>query len=460
MFHSVRARLTLWYTALLAVVLITFSGICYGLLARAIRSATDASIASTAREFASAFSTGRDVEVRSIYGERAILLFSPDGRLLATSHAAFATAEQQNIANFARSGQRSFATVEGGDEGDGIRVFRTVLKDKRILVVAQDLDPQADRLEDAATAVLLGIPIALLIAAFGGYLLAQKSLAPVAAMSDEARQIGAANLGKRIAVVNERDELGHLAATFNDLLGRLQRAFDSQRQFMADASHELRTPIAIILGEADVTLSRPERSRNEYRESLRIMQKAALKLTRIVQNVFLLARTDAGTYPMQTSRFYLDDVFADAVQAMRTVAAAKRIDVRSQLESDLVVVADEALMQQLIQNLIDNAVKFTPEGGRVTLTAHREGTDYVIRVADTGHGIAAADQPFIFDRFSRGADRSGAGLGLAIARWIADAHGAMLSLEKSDESGSVFRLVIPSSGPAAIMPARIAKGES
>ncbi len=465
MFHSVRARLTLWYTAVVAVVLITFSIISYVLLSRAIRSATDATLAATGREFASAFSKGDETHspLDFRFSDREIRVFFRDGRVVASSQSRFTAIEQRRLAALAARPREGFVTIEGGADGDGIRVYTqpiSVVGTSFTVMVAQDLDPQADRLENAARAVLLGIPIAMLVAAAGGYLLARKSLAPVTAMSEKARQIGAATLNERIEIENERDELGHLGLTLNDLLGRLERAFESQRQFMTDASHELRTPISIILGEADVALSRPERARTEYRESIRIMRKAALKLTRIVQNVFLLARTDAGSYPISKTRFYLDELLAESVHATRSVAAAKNIDVRCETDPDLILSADEELIQHLMQNLIDNALKFTPGGGRVVISARSTGTTYIVRVTDSGSGISPADQPFIFDRFfrgRRGAADGGAGLGLAIGRWIAEAHGAVLALERSDAHGTTFSVTFPATEVSNL--ARVAQQE-
>ncbi|HLJ73996.1 MAG TPA: HAMP domain-containing sensor histidine kinase, partial [Thermoanaerobaculia bacterium] len=260
-------------------------------------------------------------------------------------------------------------------------------------------------------------------------------------------EIGATSLDQRIPIVNDRDELGHLALTLNDLLARLQRAFDSQKRFMADASHELRTPVSIIQGEADVVLSRADRDVAEYRTSIEIMRRAATNLTRIVQNLFLLARSDAGTYPITLSRFYLDEVLADCVRAMRSAAVSKRISLTCDCAAELPIVADEELVGRLFLNLIDNAVKFTPDGGTVTLRSFRDGDHYAVEVTDNGPGIPPSDQPHIFERFFRG-DRTrrrigGAGLGLSIAKWITEVHGGTLQLKSSDTSGTTFVAVLP-----------------
>jgi len=464
MLHSVRSRLTLWYTAILALVLITFSGISYAFLARAIRAATDASLSDTAHEFAAAFSADpiapSQVRLDFRYSDREIMVFTPAGEVIATAKTRIPEFDRKQIAMAVRNGLHGLRTF------GQFRVLAqplSVFGHRYTAVVAQSLTRQDERLKAAAHAVILGIPIALIVAAGGGYLLARKSLEPVTRMSMQAREIGAKTLDQRIAVVNERDELGFLAITLNELFERLQRSFESQKRFMADASHELRTPVSIIQGEADVVLARPDRDPAEYRASIEIMRKAALNLTRIVQNLFLLARSDAGTYPMHRSRFYLDEVLADSVRAMRSAAVSKRIEMTCDSPSDLAMFADEELIRRLFLNLIDNAVKFTPAEGRVSVDATAEDETYIVRITDSGPGIATADQPHIFERFFRG-DRarsrraSGAGLGLSIAKWIAEAHAGDLDLERSDAAGTTLRVRLPD-GLAAEVAAEVVEGQ-
>jgi len=451
MFQTVRARLTLWYTAILALVLITFSAVSYVLLSRAIHAQNDASLTDAADDFIAAFNpASRGTDYRN--GDREIFVLSPGGKVVADSQTKIGAAERQRIEDFVRGGGKGLHTIPGGEEGDGVRIIVTpvsVSGTRYTVVVARDLDEQADRLESAAHAVFFGIPIALMVAAAGGYLLAKKSFAPVTRMSVKARHIGAETLDERIEVGNDRDELGFLAATLNDLLERLQLAFDSQRRFMADASHELRTPVAIIQGEADVALSRPDRAAEDYRESIEVMQRASRKLTQIVQNLFLLARGDAGHYPISMSRFYLGEVVAGCIRAMRSLAQARGVELSCSAPEDTIIVGDEELIQRLVLNLIENAVKFTPSGGRVQAEVRSDDGHSTIRVSDTGPGIPPEDQSRIFERFFRG-DRArpqngGAGLGLPIARWIAEIHGGELRLEHSDAGGSVFVAELPSS---------------
>jgi two-component system, OmpR family, sensor kinase len=289
------------------------------------------------------------------------------------------------------------------------------------------------------------------LASGGGYFLARKSLAPVVAMSSQAGRIGAANLHQRLAVQNERDELGHLARSFNDLLDRLGQSFERQRRFMADASHELRTPVAILRGESEVALSLQARSPEEYRESLSVLHQEAERLTHIVEDLFTLTRADAGQYPLQPRDFYLDELIAECVHSARTLALAKKISLALDGAAEAPIHADESLLRRMILNLLDNAIKYTPEGGKVAVECSREGEEYALRIMDTGTGIPAELRPRIFERFFRAdkarsrseSDGGGAGLGLAISRWIAEAHQGRLELTRSDTTGSVFTAYLP-----------------
>jgi two-component system, OmpR family, sensor kinase len=220
---------------------------------------------------------------------------------------------------------------------------------------------------------------------------------------------------------------------------------------MADASHELRTPVAILRGEAEVALSRQSRSLEEYRESLGVLHQEAERLTHIVEDLFTLTRADAGQYPLQPRDFYLDELVGECVHSARTLALAKRISLNFEEASESPIHADESLLRRMILNLLDNAIKYTSEGGRVTVTCRRAGEEYVLSITDTGGGIPADLQPRIFERFFRvdkarsraENDGSGAGLGLSISRWIAEAHHGRLELTRSDSIGSTFTAYLP-----------------
>jgi signal transduction histidine kinase len=191
------------------------------------------------------------------------------------------------------------------------------------------------------------------------------------------------------------------------------------------------------------------------------MRKAALNLTRIVQNLFLLSRSDAGNYPISKDRFYLDETLADCVKAMRSVAESKHLSVTCDCEPDMPLFGDEELVRRLFLNLVENAIKFTPEDGRVDVRARRDGDGYCIEVTDTGPGIPSSDQPHVFERFFR-SERTrrqapGAGLGLSIAKWIAEIHGGSLRLRKSDAGGTTFVAELPLETSSADEPTELAR---
>jgi two-component system OmpR family sensor kinase len=348
----------------------------------------------------------------------------------------------------------TFRTVRSGN--DELRVFiephRVGRRALRIATV-RSLQSYHKSLRQAELALALGIPLLVTLATGGGYVLARASLRPVAQMTERAASISASSLHERLPVANPGDELGRLALVFNDLLDRLQTAFEEQRRFMADASHELRTPVAVIGGESDLALARPDRPPESLREALSVVRSEARRLRRIVDDLFLLARGEEGSHVLKVEELYLSDLIQECVRAMQSVAERQGVAVEFGSDgSDISVAGDESLLRRLIMNLLDNAVKYTPPNGRVAVSVRVRDGRILVDIADTGVGIAPEDQPRIFERFYRGRLRSasgareGAGLGLAIARWVARAHGGDVVLLRSGGQGSVFRVELPLEG--------------
>ena len=318
------------------------------------------------------------------------------------------------------------------------------------MVVGSPLEPTDEELESLRAVLAYVVPIALLLAGAGGWFLARQSLAPVAAMVERARKIGVEDLSARLPVANPRDELGRLAATFNDLLTRLEASLVQQRQFMADASHELRTPVTTSRTAAAVALQQPHRNEAEYRETLAIIEQQTARLSRIVEDMFTLARADAGSYPVRRTLMYLDEVADDAVRAARVLADTKQVSIELATLQSASFTGDEELVRRLIGNLLDNAVRHTPPHRVVQVNLTRESGRYVLSVTDAGEGVAPGIQAHIFERFFRGdaartSSDGGAGLGLALARWVARAHGGDLTLVSSSPRGTTFSAVLPDS---------------
>jgi heavy metal sensor kinase len=480
MVDSVRARLTLWYTGVLALVVGLLCVVAYFIFWRSAIQHADANLVELSDSFLvtlraeledqsgpDVFRAAAQVAIEEHrFRETVYAIADQTGKVILTSleapsadgppRAARKVLSSPLFQSFLDSSLRSdrlfghIPVTEAGYRGFARR-FQAKGKPYE-LIILQSLHPQKEMMEEAGTVFAWLIPVAILLASGGGYFLARKSLAPVVAMSSQAGRIGAANLHERLAVHNERDELGHLARSFNSLLDRLSESFERQRRFMADASHELRTPVAILRGEAEVALSQQARSLDEYRASLSVLHQEAERLTHIVEDLFTLTRADAGQYPLQPRDFYLEELVTECVHSARTLALAKKILLTFDGAAESPIHADESLLRRMILNLLDNAIKYTPEGGRVTVVCQRQGDEYILSITDTGTGIPAELQPRIFERFFRAdearsrsqSDGGGAGLGLAISRWIAEAHQGRLELTRSDSQGSTFAASLPS----------------
>jgi signal transduction histidine kinase len=242
------------------------------------------------------------------------------------------------------------------------------------------------------------------------------------------------------------DEVGQLGNAFNDLLRRLRQALQSQRQFMADASHELRTPLSVIRSTVDVTIARQDRSPAEYREALETAGTEVRRASRLVDDMMMLARADAGGYPVRRDRVYLDELAGECQGTLMSMARDRGVSLESEIAEEFPYVGDEELLRRLLLNLLRNAVQHTRRGGRVVTTLRRDESASAIAIRDEGPGVPQSEHERIFDRFVQldsSRRHEGAGLGLPIARWIAEAHGGRLNLAESSAKGSTFVVVLP-----------------
>jgi two-component system, OmpR family, sensor kinase len=315
-----------------------------------------------------------------------------------------------------------------------------------IVAVGAPLHEAIEQWRTLLQACLIGIPLALLFAVAGGLWLGRHGLRPLTSMAAEARAITASTLDTRLTVPPAGAELEQLAASFNTVLDRLGSALSTQRRFMADASHELRTPISIMRTAADVTLSQPARDETEYREALSAVAQQGSRLTRLVDDMLVLARADGGGYPMVWSSVNLAEVVDGCVRELTARADEKRITVRAAL-APAVIKGDEALLRRMVGNLLGNALIYTPSGGSVDVALARSNGHVEVRVADTGPGVPEQDRERVFERFVRldpARAAGGSGLGLAIARWVAEAHGGDVRIVSTGPGGTVFAASLPS----------------
>jgi two-component system OmpR family sensor kinase len=317
-----------------------------------------------------------------------------------------------------------------------------------VILVAGPLT-SIDRQQALLTRVLLvATPLVGLAAALLSWLAASSVLGPVTTMAGEAEAITARSPDWRLRASTARDEVGQLARAFNRLLDRLSDALRLQRQFMADASHELRTPVSVIQTAAEVTLDRPSRAEAEYRDAMSVVCEQSGRLGRMVEDMLVLARADAGGYALTRRLLYVDEIIEECLRAVSMVAATRAIRIGTNIQSDVSLYADDHLLGRLVMNLLDNAVQYTPADGQITVTLKSDANVVTLSVSDTGPGIPAVDRERVFDRFVRldpaRTNTTGAGLGLSIARWIAEQHDGTLALEDAD-CGCLFTLRLPTS---------------
>ena len=455
----IRVRLTLWYVALLAVILAAFGAGVYLTLSRSLNSSLDDSIRVQAEALMDAVrydgvrptlsagpstNPGGEERFTRVFDATMEPTFDNTGPLGAVP------VDRESLAGSLVGETTMRNVVTGLDEERMRAVTAPIVVDGDVvgvLEVGQSTDHVTDPLGTLLTIMGVAYPVTLALAVVGGMFLARRALAPVDRVTGLARRISADDLSQRLELDLPEDEVGRLARTFDEMIARLDEAFRRQRQFTADASHELRTPLTVMKGQLDVALQK-ERGPEEYRKVLQAVNDEVDRLVNLAGSLLTLTRADARQVPMALEDVRVADVVTGAVEHLTPAAAGKQIELSAESGNGVVVKVDEDMLIQLLLNLLDNAIKYTPEGGTVTVRWDTSAEDVEIRVRDTGAGISQEHLPFIFDRFYR-ADEArsridgGVGLGLAISRWIAEAHGGSLGVESTPGSGSTFTVRLP-----------------
>lgn len=313
--------------------------------------------------------------------------------------------------------------------------------------VSASLAPFRQSLRRIDRSLIFIIPLSMLLAALAGWWLSGRTLRPVGVMAAAAERISPSNPDARIPVADPRDELGRLAIQFNKLLERLAHALSQQRQFLADAAHELRTPVARMLSQTEVALGAGADD-GERERSLRLIQSDLERTRALVGELLHLARVDAGEPPPPLAPGYLDDVVASAVQPWRTIAAGRGIELEVTELDEAPALINPELIERLTGILLDNALRYTPEGGRVTVHVGQQSGAATLEVTDTGIGIPTEERGRVFERFFRGSGArgrapEGSGLGLPIALWIVRQHRGSIELTAPPAGGTRIRVTLP-----------------
>jgi heavy metal sensor kinase len=459
---SFRLRLTAWYVGFFSLLFILFALSFHGILARDMQDRLDETLSSEANTAVSLFLDEMDemhgdplkaapeaVSEMRLGGGR-VAVFAR-GRMLAAS-APVSASEFEAIAAQAAAmpgPDAMLALPRMGHRGARAAAHRLSAGGQDYLILAvEPLDAIAGDLEAVRQALEIAVPLAIALAAIGGFLVATRSLRPLKSMAEQAHQITGSNLDARLKIGDAAEELAVLAASFNELLSRLDQSFEAMRRFVADASHELRTPLSVIRGEADVALSQ-ERGAAEYRQSLAIVLDESRRISRLVDDLLNLARADSRHVRLEIEEFYLNDLLAECCRSVQSMAAAKGVEVECRAgDQDVTFRGDEELLRRMVMNLVENAIRYTPAGGRVSVALEVAGARVLVRIADTGVGIAPEMVPHVFDRFfradpARSRQNGGFGLGLAIVKWIAESHQGAVELTSEVGSGSTFTVTLP-----------------
>jgi heavy metal sensor kinase len=455
---SIRWKLTLWYTLALAVVLAGFGTLVYGLLVHALYERTDEVLLAQLNLL-----EHNSQDERMVSDRRGRLAYLIDEF---RDHAnVFAVVYDSRGGVYLRTEQLEESSVpptptitSGRHQSENVTLpiigrqrtlaARIPLGSEEFTVVFMASLEDVDRELGQLLAVLATAgPVALLVAGGLGYFLARKAMAPLDQLDRLTREITAEHLNRRLPVVNPGDELGRLAITINAMISRLERSFAEIRRFTADASHELRTPLTAIRTETEVALSRPM-DRAECQQLLGSVLEECERLTRLTDQLLTLSREDAGSGKPLKEVVDLAAIVKGAVETMRPLAEAKNLQLFVQTRAVPYVRGDEGRLRQVFYNLLDNAIKYTPEGGTAEVTLDQSDGVAKVTLRDTGIGIPPEHLPHVFERFyrvdkARSRAEGGTGLGLSIAQSIATAHGGCIELASALGHGTICTVSLP-----------------
>jgi heavy metal sensor kinase len=459
---SLRVKLTVYYLAILAAVLLFFGIASYTILSRSLLAIIDNSLESQASTIERRMNSAQADSSTDDHGNNDQLAISPHLTQIITARGVVADemvvkplySLQVNLAEINRVewGKTKWDTVylkNGEPFRLATRRARDSDGDSYFIRLGESLEPHRKLRARILLVLSIAIPAALLLGSYGGLLLANQALRPVDRITRAARRIGAGDLSERVPIPPVMDEIGRLATTFNTMIGRLQAAFERQRQFTSDASHEMRTPLAVMRGDIEITLRR-ERCPEEYQRVLTSSLEEIIRLSRLVEDLLTLARADAGRTQLRCEEISLDQLCRRMIDYISPLAAQREQTLTYDApQEDPIMSGDLQRLKQLLLNLLDNAIKYTEHRGTITLKLRKEKKDAVLSVIDTGKGIPSEDIPHIFERFFRRSrttsdkSASGFGLGLSIVKWIVDSHGGTIEATSEVGKGTTFTVRFP-----------------
>jgi heavy metal sensor kinase len=459
---SIKFRLTVWYLVVITVLLVVFGTVAYYLLRNNLFRNLDKQLQARAQDLQRTMRIEGDNNVffdQTV--EEIVLIYDADGVLRTRLGPNVQFSNIDRAVQQALFGDPTFVSAET-EKGPDVRLYAAPLnvnsQDRVAIVVGRVPNEILNMLAIFRMVILNSSVLLLVLAGVGGWFLAGRTLKPVERITDIARGIGESDLSRRIDVESD-DELGRLATTLNGMIARLEEAFVKQRRFVADASHELRTPLSVIQAESSLVLEKP-RDHEQYRRSLEIVSQEVDYMSDVVGKLLVLARSDAHSEQLNVQDIELGGLLAELGQDLEALAQEKGLALNFDPMDALTVRGDRVRLRQLFMNLLDNALRYTPEDGTITVSGVREEDRAVVSITDTGIGIPPEHLPFIFERFYR-VDKArtnregGTGLGLSIAVSIARMHGGTIEVQSEVGTGTTFRVILPQAGPPPKPPTTI-----
>lgn len=465
--RSLRFRLILWYAGLLTAVFLLFGVALYQELRNYLESSLAQTLARRSEQIAASLLVKIDKsgdayvadQIATRYApenyDRFIRITRPDGSVLYSSGKTtdFDPAEIRPLD--AKTIHKDFAEKIALSDGtrllDTIRVFPKANGQQYLIESAGPMAPIETILSRLVVSLVIGLPLLGIVGVCGALFLVRRALAPVVQTAQSAERITLHNLSERLPLAQTGDELEQLSLALNRMIARLSDAFEQNRRFLADASHELRTPLAALRGELESVVAETSVA-PEMSDRVGSALEEVDRLAKIVDGLFAISRLDAGEARQERAQFDLAPLAASTTEQMSLLAEDKGITVECNARNSVNVEGDRARIKQVVVNLLDNAIKYTPPGGSISLSVRASEENAIIEVADTGIGIPAAALPHIFERFfrvdeARSRDAGGAGLGLAIVKSICNAHGGNVRVESNESQGSRFKVELPLARP-------------
>jgi heavy metal sensor kinase len=443
-FKSIRTRLTLWYLTVMVILLLMFSSVAYIMLDHNLYQNLDNALRAKSTQL-------NAPSVIIPQSDEILLSFNYNGTLnQEIGTITVDTSKLSGLVKQALSGQNSYLTTVT-TANQGIRLYATsflnLFNDQTVVVVVGRLTTEiTDVLHTFMYIIIFAMIGVIVLAGLGGLFLADRVLRPVERITKTAQKIEGSDLSQRIDVKTD-DELGRLAVTLNEMIGRLEESFSRQRQFTADASHELRTPLAIMQAEATLALSK-ERAPDDYRKALETISQESDYMSSVIGKLLFLARSDAGKEQLNFEDVDLKELIIGLAANIEAFAQDKGIKFTVDTKDDVNVSGDKVKLRQLFTNILENAVRYTPADGKISISLLEKESNAVVSISDTGIGIPPEHLPHIFERFyrvdkARARADGGVGLGLAIAKIIAESHKGKIQVESEVGKGTTFIVSIP-----------------